>query len=161
LAYEQEQPMSCHKAVYIHAYHDGELSPDVKPAVEAHLRECLECRDLLADLRGLSHLLRECPLEVPSPGLIGRLQLASYSAQDREVRRLAGWMTAAAAVVLAVTLAGYPSKPVEAASRAGTWELVAVMPPIQPSDEAETETVEVARWMVADLSSPGSGEESR
>lgn len=153
--------MSCHKAVHIHAYHDGELLPGERAVVEAHLGVCSECRDLLADLQGLSRMLRECPLEAPPAGLVGRLQLAPHAARDREVRRLAGWMTAAAAAVLAITLSGYPDKQVEAASRAGAWELAAVMPPIQPGDDAETETVEVARWMVADLSSPGSGEESR
>ena len=153
--------MSCSKAVHIHAYHDGEASAAERSVVEAHLRECAECRALLADLRGLSVMLRECPLETSPPGLLGRLQMASYSAQDREVRRLAGWMTAAAGVVLAITLAGYPDKQVKAASRADTWELAAVMPPIQPSEDADTATVEVARWMVADLSSPSSGEEPR
>ncbi|MBP7933392.1 MAG: zf-HC2 domain-containing protein [Phycisphaerae bacterium] len=153
--------MSCHKAVHIHAYHDGEASSDEKLAVEAHLHECSECRNLLADLQGLSRMLRACFLEEPPPGLVNRLELASRSAQDRDVRRLAGWMTAAAAAVLAITLAGYPNRQVEAASRTGTWELAAVMPPIQPSDDAATETVEVARWMVADLSAPASGEEPR
>lgn len=152
--------MSCRKAVHIHAYYDGESSPDEKLAVEAHLHECAECRALLADLRGLSTMLRECPLATAPPGLLGRLQTTSYSAQDREVRRLAGWMTAAAAAVLLIALAGYPNRQVEAASP-GTWELAAVMPPIQPGDDVVTETVEVARWMVADLSSPNAGEEPR
>jgi anti-sigma factor RsiW len=51
------------------AYADGELSPDERREVEAHLQTCVECREELAGLRQVKHLIgqlpeREAPQEV-------------------------------------------------------------------------------------------------
>src|SRR5262249_12409987 len=83
----------------------GELKPDESGAIEEHLRNCLACREELAELRQLQPLLNATPaptVRVDLPGLYRR-------AAARQERRLRRWrraalasLAAAAAVVLLV-----------------------------------------------------------
>ena len=90
----------------LHAYLDGELSPDERAAVESHLAQCATCRASLAEERTLreraSAVLGSArPDERPAPP-IEQLRRESKRSPWR-VRRSIAW---AASIVLAVGL-GY------------------------------------------------------
>ncbi|MGA2497318.1 MAG: zf-HC2 domain-containing protein [Tepidisphaeraceae bacterium] len=144
--------MPCDKAAQIHAYHDGELSPAARSAAQAHLRQCAECRALLADLRRLSGLLTESPLPEMPAGAAGRLLVAWAHSRDRDVRRLAGWLTAAAAFVLGGSLLIRPPDLNKPAARPIAVDSVAEMLPIEPRGDAGIETMQLAQWIAEDLS---------
>jgi anti-sigma factor RsiW len=143
--------MPCERTAEIHAYHDGELAPAARSAAQAHLRQCAECRALLEDLRRLSSLLADSPLPEMPAGAAGRVLAAWAGSRDREVRRLAGWLTAAAAVVLAGSLLVRPADVKAPAARPVALESVAEMLPIEPRGDAGIETVQLAQWMADDL----------
>lgn len=56
------------------AYVDGELRPEEVREVNAHLPGCAECRDELAQLRRLKHLLQHVPEVDPAPEVWERLR---------------------------------------------------------------------------------------
>ena len=90
----------------LHAYLDGELSPDERQAVENHLSQCATCRASLAEERALleraSAVLGSArPVERPAPPF-EQLRRASRPSPWR-VRRSIAW---AASIVLAIGL-GY------------------------------------------------------
>ena len=146
--------MSCDRAAQLHAYHDGELSPAERDAVEAHLRNCVDCAELLADLRRVSALVATAPMENLSPIALARLEKSFYAARDRGVLRVASWLTAAAAGVLFGTLLTWTEpagEPIATVIAPSTWQTVAVMPPPDDADDVP-ELVLVAQWMANDLS---------
>lgn len=59
--------MSAHERERLAAWIDGELPPEERRDVEAHLAECEECARLLADMAAVDGLARDLPLEAP-PG---------------------------------------------------------------------------------------------
>jgi anti-sigma factor RsiW len=161
---------NCDKAAQIHAYHDGELDAAARAAVEAHVQRCGECRALLDELRGLTRMLLTVPLPQVHDASMRRMQgawFAARDARDRGVRRLAGWLTTAAAAVLLIVVffqspmnrpdvmqsAGNQGAPV----MPGGEESLALsyLPPALPRDDSNAELVQVAQWMVSDLSVGG------
>src|SRR4051794_38647960 len=95
--------MTCDQAAQVHAYYDNDLSGSDRELVEAHLRSCRECAELLEELKHLSQMLVNAELAEPPVSALNRMQGAFWAAaqvRDRAVRRLAGWMTGAAAAVL-------------------------------------------------------------
>jgi anti-sigma factor RsiW len=160
--------MPCNRAAQIHAYHDGELAAPERAAVEAHVASCEPCAALLAELRSLSRLLAEAPLPAEAEASpMGRYYGAFHKAmgrQQRDVVRLTGWLTAAAAVVIAATLfrAAPPAprdRPAGAAAADAAlpiWQQVAVTPAAeQEGERANGELVVVAQWMADDLAVGG------
>ena len=148
--------MTCDKAAQIHAYHDGELPPAERIAIDAHLNGCASCAELLADLRRVSERVATAPMANLSPIAMARLEKSFYAASDRGVLRVASWLTAAAAAVL-VAVSLWPVKPVETTAIVSTpspWQTFAVMPPADASDDVP-EVVAVAQWMANDLSADG------
>ena len=155
--------MRCDKVAQVHAYHDGELPAADRAAVEAHVAACEPCAAMLDELRSLTRLLAEVPLPAEADAApVSRYYGAFYKArglQQRGVLRLSGWLTAAAAVVLAVSLFRAPPEPVrnvEASSATAAalpaWQPAAVMPVADQEDgRAGNELVVVARWMAEDL----------
>jgi anti-sigma factor RsiW len=155
--------MTCDQIQLAHRYHDDELSSADRASFESHLAACDDCRQLLADLASLSQTLRAASLPMPVPSLHERILDAWDAARalrERGVRRMAGWLTAAAAAVLLIGLIGWPGetrKPTggefsSAASAAEPWEVAALMPPDQRGDESGSpDLVQVAEWMATDL----------
>jgi anti-sigma factor RsiW len=149
--------MTCDQTAQIHAYHDGDLSPTERAAVETHLRSCDSCRELLSDLQHISRLMASAALVEMPPRAINRMYgawWASAQARDRGVRRLAGWLTAAAAAVLVLVPLYSPYSPSRPAEfEAGSWqETIAFIPPAGPRDDANAELIQVAQWIANDLS---------
>jgi anti-sigma factor RsiW len=145
--------MACSNYIQVHRYHDGELPPPDRQAAEVHLRDCPDCRRLLAELRRLSSLISAAsPADMPT-GLLGRLQECQHAVEDRGILRIAGWMTATAAAVLIGALLSRPADRTEAAALPAVWETSAVMPPGEVREGVNSDLATVAEWMVDDLSS--------
>jgi anti-sigma factor RsiW len=143
----------------VHAYHDGELTGEQRAAFESHLSGCRGCQQLLSELKALSSLFGQASLAELPPRAMGRMYGSFHAAaaqRERGVRRLAGWMTAAAAAVLALAFVRNPTllRPAdEQPTPAAGWsELVAVMPPLEPGEGSNAELVRFAQWTAGDLS---------
>ncbi len=145
--------MSCKQTNQIQAYYDNELPAETRRVVEAHLRDCADCRDLLAELEGLSSLLGNMPLAAMRPGAIQRFENVWPRRWDRGVLRIAGWLTAAAAAVLVATVINWSAGPHQQTAQTNdVLETVAVMPPADSRTENRPENMRLAQWMVDDLS---------
>ena len=154
--------MLCDRASQVHAYHDGEMPAEQVRSVEAHLRDCPDCRELLGELRKLSTMVFAAPMADISSATLRRLtDKAWYREQDRGVLRISSWMTGiAAAVLIGATLfwpgstTGPGNTPVATnfpQTSTTTWEVAAVMPPAEPSDEPVSDVMLTAQWMANDL----------
>ena len=135
----------------VHAYHDGQLQPARVAEVEAHLSDCADCRDLLADLKKVSALVAAAPMAEPTPHAATRMQQAWWAAraaQERGVRRVASWLTAAAAAVMLAAMVWSP-----APQRTETVVLAPdlLLPPTTVADEPQDETIDAAQWIADDL----------
>src|SRR5436190_17150911 len=120
--------MSCDCEVQVHRYHDGQLPGAERAGVEAHLRECPGCAQLLADLQRLSINVRGAELVTMPQITLARMQKSFRAVRDRGVVRIAEWLTAAAAAILIGGLLAWPSERAEASADMG-WENSAVNPP--------------------------------
>jgi anti-sigma factor RsiW len=157
--------MTCDRDVLVHAFHDGELPEAQRDAVERHVATCDACAELLTELRALTRLMAEVPLPAEADAApISRYHGAFHKArgqQQRGVLRLSGWLTAAAAIVLAATLLRAPSPPAYqqesvASADLPVWQLSAVTPAAeQEGDRATGPLVVVAQWMADDLAAGG------
>jgi len=146
--------MSCDRSAQVHAYHDGLLAAQERGALEAHLADCADCKQLLSDLRGVSRLFDVAPMAVASPEVMARIGRNLRVARDRGLLRITNWLTAAAAGVLVGALLFWPEQggtgPVNGTAQ--VWQEVAVMPP--SADEVQdgnAPEVALAMWMANDL----------
>lgn len=144
--------MACEKYAQVHAYHDGELPAEEVAAVEAHIRECADCRELLGELRRLHTLIYAAPMAEWSAHAAQRVADKTWHReQDRGVLRITAWMTGLAAAILVATTLFWPANAHnEIAVSAASWQVAAVMPPADP-DEPVSEVVLAAQWMANDL----------
>jgi anti-sigma factor RsiW len=148
--------MACDLVVQVHAYHDDAL-PDVRRAeVEAHLRSCDECSAVLADLRRLSRMVDEAPMvEMPADALVRLRRSMQTASSTKAVYRITGWMTAAAAAVLALVSVtgrvgenGSGGPPVATNANAADWETIAMSPRAESRAEAGSELAQAVQLMV-------------
>ncbi len=143
--------MGCDQANRVHGYHDGELASAERLAMEAHLGECAECRGLLRELSSLSALLAGAGRPDASRHFIADLAERCRAARDRNVLRLAGWLTGAAAAVLLGALLTWPGGRHEMTGSPEPWEIAAMMPATDLHEENGSETLQVAQWMADEL----------
>jgi anti-sigma factor RsiW len=146
----------CDRSADVHRYHDGELDADAVASFERHVDGCASCESLLGELRQLSKSFAEFRPPVPSDAWVESLgEDGAVAARESGVRRLAGWMTSAAAAVLAGAMlwSPAPATPGEERPASGTtWaEAVAVMPPARTRDDSGGHLVQVAQFMASDL----------
>lgn len=143
--------MSCDRTPDLAALHDGELPAASRAELHTHLQSCADCRAELAGLRKLSNTIAAAPMAMPSQIALARLQ-AAPRAQERGIRRLAGFMTAAAAVLLAITLFNHP-----ATTEPVSPMMVIDLAPTATDEEPPPQTLTVARWMATDLALASAG----
>ncbi|NLU21579.1 MAG: zf-HC2 domain-containing protein [Phycisphaerae bacterium] len=149
--------MSCTRTIEVHRYHDGELPPGQKAALEAHVAACAECSQLLADLRSVSVLIRRAPLaDLPAAAADRLAQCRPWTA-DAGLIRVAGWLTAAAAAVLIIALLRKPVDSSPMVAGPALWETLVVTPSADIQDEAISEVV-LAKWMADELSTERTGD---
>jgi len=81
--------MNCDRLTQVHAYHDGELPAEQRAALEAHMRACAECSELLGELQNVSRMLAAAPILEMSPEVRARLEQSWWASRDRGVLRVA------------------------------------------------------------------------
>ena len=155
--------VDCANRVRLDAYHDGELSPAERSAVEAHLRDCPSCATELAAILVTSGAFAETAPREPSHAQL--LELArSVRAERSDARmllRLFRGTAVAAAVLLACALAGavYLSHRTKAAAHEamvldhmaiGTQPAAVATDPVSDERQAEQQ-VAMAQWIADDL----------
>jgi len=153
----------CGHQVRLSAYHDGELSPAERAAVEAHLRDCPSCAAELAAMRRMSGAFADTAPWEPSRELLLRLaqSVRAESSDARTLLRLFRVTAAAATVLLACALAGsaYLSQRTKAAAHeamvldhAAVWSRAAApaVDPLSGARESERR-VRLAEWIADDL----------
>jgi len=91
--------MRDHVSQWLGAYHDGELRGARRQQVEDHLAECSFCRAELEELRGLSFLLKETPVEAEflsaerfAANLALRLPRRETAPATRKLASVAWWL---------------------------------------------------------------------
>ena len=107
--------MTCQELeALLHPYLDGELTPDQRRDVEAHLPGCAECRARLKDWQALHTALRAPELRLKaSDTLRQRLKGELKKADERKGReRWPLWTAAAAVLVVSVGLITWSLMPV-------------------------------------------------
>jgi len=137
------------------AYYDNELPADERAAIAVHLVQCKACELILQDFAAVTEQMGSAAL--PEPSIAAQaMWMNSFRAtrqlgRDRGVRQLAGLLTAAAAIVIAVSMA-MPSN-AQATAAPAQWEKVAV----SGSADVGTTPQATAQWIVADLSAGNGG----
>ncbi len=155
--------VDCGNQVRLDAYHDGELSPAERSAVEAHLRDCQSCAAELAAMRGMSAAFADTAPREPSREQLSRLarSVRAEPSDDRMLLRLFRATAVAAAVLLACALAGaaYLSQRTRAAAHeamvldhVASWSRSAAVATGPVSDGRRSEEqVLLAQWIANDL----------
>ena len=155
--------VECENQFRLDAYHDGELSPAERSAIEAHLRDCPTCAAELAAIATMSAAFTDA--SPPGPSHERLLQLArrvrAESSDVRTLLRLFRVTAVAAAVLLACTLAGgaYLSQRSKAAAHeammldhVAAWSQRAAFASGAAGDERRAEQqVRLAQWIADDL----------
>lgn len=140
--------MSCPGEQTLSAFFDGELSPETVRTVESHLSGCDHCQAAVQDMRATRELLVGAQAPVPSLAAQARWMNSFAESRDRSVRRLAEWLTAAAAVLLVATgVLSYGNR-TSATPQLSEWETAMV----GADTEGTSNTQVAARWIIADLS---------
>jgi anti-sigma factor RsiW len=148
--------MDCGFSRQLSAYHDGELPPGERNAVEAHLGGCASCRGELARIETLGRLVAGAAASQLPDGLVERLHERLGSAGEVVVIRLAErLMAVAAAVLLACGIYLLQAGRVEAAPPLEDWAPTLISQRV-PAAQDPAAVDPVVRWVVADL---GEGEQ--
>lgn len=155
-------------------YHDGELDAAASTAVEAHVASCDDCREQVEALRSMSAWVSGATLPSVDTARLDRIASAAWhSADEGQLRKLATWITAAAASIMLLAMLNLSSQPKDSTSIVATdvttapsyasmpvssaeWERAAVTPistATLSADESNRDLVQFAQWMATDLDS--------
>jgi anti-sigma factor RsiW len=141
----------CRENILIGRYHDGELDEPRRELIKIHLASCPACLADLVELRRVSNLLTNIPLDAMTPNEHMRVYRVvdglGMRLAERSVLRMAWGLTALAATLLVVTslwLAGV-QRDVDAPQTNGP--AVAILLPRQ-SDQS---SANLSHWMVRNL----------
>jgi anti-sigma factor RsiW len=115
----------------ISAYIDHQLNAEETLALEAHLRDCPDCRAVLDEMKGMTSLFREAERVEPSPflwsrialnlreeGPVGRIWGSVLAAALRGHRRALGMAAATLALSLAIGVTIFHSNARQVAEQA-------------------------------------------
>ncbi|HLX59723.1 MAG TPA: zf-HC2 domain-containing protein [Planctomycetota bacterium] len=93
--------MACDWNNKIHLLHDGELDAVARASVESHVSGCAECAAELKAMARVGNFLRAAPMPTINELALARVRQAIVAERNgRRTARLAGWLTAAAALVM-------------------------------------------------------------
>src|SRR5438477_12749697 len=112
----------CNQTEKVHAFHDGEMPRGERNAFELHLMNCGVCAAELESLRTLSTRLASAQIPELSKAGLSRFHQSTKVAEERGVFRLAEWLTAAAAAVLVIGVAGLVKPQKTHPSAPDVWE---------------------------------------
>jgi hypothetical protein len=132
--------VSGHEGERLSGYLDGELAPDERREVEAHIAACPACTALLAALTAVDSVATSLPAEAPEgyfdafpSRVVARLGPASRAPVP--ARRLPVWTWAAAAALLLAVVAPLTLRRVPAVSAPTATPAPAELPPASPPAE--------------------------
>lgn len=143
----------CTSERLVSLYLDNELPAADRASFEAHLGACPSCAAALRDFERLSSMFARDARAAASPRLIERLQGIPRAEPDRVLARTAFALTAVAAALLMAGSA-WLWLHASAAPRASDWELAAVASGA-PAADPEDRDLQLAAWLVSDLSRGG------
>lgn len=154
----------------MHAYADNALSGPACLLMEAHLRECAQCREELADIRSFEHILRHAWRDpaLPSTGLWDQIHskmMQTYPArQSSGFASLRSWRQIASATVIAVMVTMGATIAVYHTVEDGRLETNLVEAPVQdlktfvdsqrPFDIATQDAFELRKWFLDKVDFP-------
>ena len=141
----------CNQTEKVHAFHDGEMPRGERNAFELHLMNCGVCAAELESLRKLSARLASAQIPELSKAGLSRFHQSAKVAEERGVFRLAEWLTAAAAAVLVIGVAGLFKPQKTHPSAPDVWEQAAVAYPVDAESTARADTTQLAEWIRTDL----------
>lgn len=139
----------CEWLMKVQAFHDGELTPAERAALEAHLPSCAACRRELQSLRALSGVLASAPMPALRPEALRRFHRAGVTL-EWVVMRTSEYFAAVAAVVL-VACGLWLWHSARTAERTAPLLDSVALSPAADSTVADPEA-SVAQYIVADLS---------
>jgi anti-sigma factor RsiW len=147
---------ACPFSKQLEAYHDGELDPLLRQALERHLSECSECAAELAQLQGMSRMFAALPPVHLSQIGLHRLHVKADQAMDESLLRAVRVLSAVAACVLVAGSAWLFKTRGDARENmpvAPPWADVAMALDVEPS--SGTYSTPAAAWYLADDSGRG------
>lgn len=143
----------CRHISRISAYYDGEVTPEERRFLDAHVGRCPGCMAELEGFRSLSRLLSAAGMPEAPEQCSQRLHQRVRSFSDRRVLRMARMLTAVAASVI-VLCGGWlwqaSMRPQVPSNPSLPWEAVAVTPGIASDPDAGAESL-IAQWILDDL----------
>ena len=144
--------MTCDQTQNVQAYYDGEMNVADRAVFAAHLGTCAICSAELDHLRRLSTHLATVSIPALSPDALSRFHRTANVAEERDVLRLAEWLTAAAAAVLVIGLTGLFKHDTTHASAPDVWEQAAIAYPTDHDPTVGSDVLQLTEWMRTDLS---------
>jgi len=144
--------MTCDQTQQVQAFYDGEMNVADRVAFQSHLGTCAICSAELDHLRRLSTHLAAVSVPALSPDAFSRFHRTANVAEERGVLRLAEWLTAAAAAVLAIGLTGLFKHDTTHASAPDVWEQAAIAYPTDHDPTVGSDVLQLTEWMRTDLS---------
>ncbi len=156
----------CKYLLSIAAYHDGELEPSARIAIEKHLTDCPVCAGELDSLRRLSAAFSSAPIPRLSDMQVARLRRSADAFEDRSPIHFAGGLLALAASIVVVAAVWWkPAAPQVGVEVAGVgrvqpeWEKVASTLRVEPMIDRPRDTAladaHLADWMLDGLAGGG------
>jgi anti-sigma factor RsiW len=149
--------MNCPNEQTLHRLHDRELPAAEANTLQAHVGKCERCEQALATYAAISEAVRGAPLPLPPAKVMGRWMRSPKLRRDESIRKMAGWLTtaAAAAILIAVINRQPADRPEGPALAVSPWEAAMLT---AGDTEANSVQVAAANWMAADLSAGGRDE---
>lgn len=136
--------MVCEEAIrYEDLYLDGEMAPEERLRMEAHLAACLACRTRMAEWIRIRSIVRQRMGEVRAPASLRETLTHRLRRERLKDRRRVVALALAASLVLAVPLAGFlwdrSERPIPLEDRAVAAHLAIAGPEVQ-GDRATIES---------------------
>jgi anti-sigma factor RsiW len=143
----------CKQAARVSAYFDGELAPELRAPLEAHLAACSACQAELESLRRLSGRLQTIKFPAATGAMSARLRARLEAQEETGLLHAAQAMMGIAAALMIAALVGLRmlgSSGTVAAAPNPDWAVAAQHP--VPEVAGGGQEMVLAQWMVDDLS---------